>query len=757
MPKFPRRAFVLAVGLALGVLGAVPPGALRADDGAATALADQVETELRRVHYARVERELTAAPTEGLTDEQRAARTSLIAALRAYRERGDFGRNRLDSDRRLHLFVDDDGRRCAVAELLHVTGEDGLVSDVARADNLVHVAELADDARFRRWLDRCGLTLEEAARIQAPAYPEGAETRPAPGPMAASNSNSGGTREPTDDPNGGKEPASDKSKGGESSAGGDPAASPPTAGAASGHTIGGRGAPRTQRAGADAWWMWWEFGKLEFLRPAHDVVALSPRTVTAGVTLDDAMAREARRDEVLMAVRPLLADADPAVRASAVTTIGRLAGAAFTDGIIALLRDPAPEVRSRAILALGAAGSARAAQTLLAIARTGRAAKDGDDLGPDARPLAILALGMARRRGLAQDFSAEIAAIFAEAKRRDAEDLGTAAEFHAALAPADGLVTILEAAATDRNAPDALRARHIELAAVARPLPATPAVVRGLQDALAGRGVETRRSAAIALGRTEHELVAPHLMTAFEVEREPLARGFLLIAIGRRGGDRAKTFLAEQMNSGDAALRPWAALASALIVRRADAPELRAAIRSADIPDGARCLALGLAGDAASVEKTGAILREAAAPADRLYAAAALGLIGGDEAHDVLVSALVHEKDEQIRTEICQALGGMGRPADAARIAGALAQTKSGRRAAHWGAAAGFHRTEEMLTALMKLVADPATTPAARAAAVEGLGLLLDPAPRPTLPALLRDANFAVMPSWLRTALTTTL
>lgn len=751
MPKFPRRAFVLALGLALGALGAVPPGALRADDGAAAALADHVETELRRVHYARVERELAAAPTEGLTDEQRAARTSLIAALRAYRERGDFGRNRLDSDRRLHLFVDDDGRRCAVAELLHVTGEDGLVSDVARADNLVHVAELADDARFRRWLDRCGLTLEEAARIQAPSTRfSRAEEPAADGVQSYGADGRPSPRDPSDTPDSGDD-------GGDEPSGTGERAPPPPSGPAGSPSLGGRTASRASRESGDPWWLWWEFGKLEFLRPAHDAVALAPRTVTGGVALDAGVLREARRDEVIMAVRPLLTDADPHVRAAAATTLGRLAGGAFLDGLLPLLADPQPVVRDRAILALGAAGSARAASTLVAIAKQGRASHGGDDLGPDARPLAILALGVARRRGLAQEFSADITAVLADAKRRDAENLGAAAEFHAAIAPSAALVPALDAAAGDRNAPDALRARHIEIAAVARPALPTPVVIRGLQDALAGRGVETRRSAAIALGRTEHDLVAPHLITAFEVEREPLARGFLLIAIGRRGGNRAAGFLSGQIAEGDAVHRPWAALAAALMARRGESPELRATIRSAEIADGARCLALALSGDRTGSGTARDVLLRAPSPVDRQYAAAALGLIGDDAARDALIAGLALESQEQVRVEICQSLGGLGRPDDAARIADALAGAKSPRRSTHWGAAAGFHRTEEMLTALMKLVADPATTPAARAAAVEGLGLLLDPAPRPTLPALLRDANFAVMPSWLRTALTTTL
>ena len=44
MPKLPRRAFVLALGLAFGVLGAVPQGFVRADDVTATAEGFEVTT-----------------------------------------------------------------------------------------------------------------------------------------------------------------------------------------------------------------------------------------------------------------------------------------------------------------------------------------------------------------------------------------------------------------------------------------------------------------------------------------------------------------------------------------------------------------------------------------------------------------------------------------------------------------------------------------------------------------------------------------
>ncbi|MDB4931641.1 MAG: hypothetical protein JWM10_4125, partial [Myxococcaceae bacterium] len=67
------------------------------------------------------------------------------------------------------VFVDGDGARCAMAALIESTGDGALVDRVARAHNLAAVRELAGDPGLVAWLDRNGLTLAEAARIQ-PSY-----------------------------------------------------------------------------------------------------------------------------------------------------------------------------------------------------------------------------------------------------------------------------------------------------------------------------------------------------------------------------------------------------------------------------------------------------------------------------------------------------------------------------------------------------------------------------------------------------------
>jgi hypothetical protein len=99
---------------------------------------------------------------------QRLARRLLLAELARYRARGRFPRNHDFVEPTPH-FVDAAGTRCAVAHLLDVSGEGGLVRSIAHRRNHARVAELVDEARLVAWLEAAGLSLEEAALIQ-PSY-----------------------------------------------------------------------------------------------------------------------------------------------------------------------------------------------------------------------------------------------------------------------------------------------------------------------------------------------------------------------------------------------------------------------------------------------------------------------------------------------------------------------------------------------------------------------------------------------------------
>lgn len=163
----------LAIGV-VSLASLVLAGAATRPSDARTLTSSAARTEFEhgevtriRSHFDSVLAELTIAPApSGIAG---ARRTVLVAALRAYRDRGVFPHNYDFPDRAVPYFVDRrTGTLCAVAHLLASTGRRDIVDRVARANNNVWVAELATDTAFNGWLATNGLSLAEAARIQVP-------------------------------------------------------------------------------------------------------------------------------------------------------------------------------------------------------------------------------------------------------------------------------------------------------------------------------------------------------------------------------------------------------------------------------------------------------------------------------------------------------------------------------------------------------------------------------------------------------------
>ena len=122
---------------------------------------------LRR-HFAVVERELLGRDVSGLSPAQRAARAEQVRLLRRYAAEGRFPRNEYLPSQ-VPFFRDIRGNLCAMAFLIAASGRGDIVDHVARTRNNAYVPALADEPGLAAWLDRHGLTLAEAARIQ-PAY-----------------------------------------------------------------------------------------------------------------------------------------------------------------------------------------------------------------------------------------------------------------------------------------------------------------------------------------------------------------------------------------------------------------------------------------------------------------------------------------------------------------------------------------------------------------------------------------------------------
>lgn len=132
------------------------------------ALATGAERARIQAHLSGAEEEVRRRDVAHLDPGQQARRARLMELLAAYRTRGVFPKNP-DFAWPMPYFVDAAGTRCAMAELIHATGGEALVEEIALVDNNAFVPELATDPRLVAWLDHHGLSLGEATRIQ-PEY-----------------------------------------------------------------------------------------------------------------------------------------------------------------------------------------------------------------------------------------------------------------------------------------------------------------------------------------------------------------------------------------------------------------------------------------------------------------------------------------------------------------------------------------------------------------------------------------------------------
>jgi HEAT repeat protein len=265
------------------------------------------------------------------------------------------------------------------------------------------------------------------------------------------------------------------------------------------------------------------------------------------------------------------------------------------------------------------------------------------------------------------------------------------------------------------------------------------------------------------MGEIGSPLALPALMTAQDLEREPLTRGFLLVSIGRQGGPAARDFLLEVLTEGDRFEQPWAALGLGLWSRDEADPAVLAALRrtAGSIRDrssvGATWLALGLARDAGSTEALSAALAGGDDPRTRSYAAYSLAMIGTPDAHAKLIESLAGESSSMARAAIGLSLGIVGNPEDAGRLIDLVRTTRVPELQGQAATAVAFHGSIEGFHGLGRLSSTSNTTDLARSAAIDGLGMQLSATPVLSMAELSRSANFTLFGDWLADALQTTL
>ncbi len=131
------------------------------------------EDDRLRAHFEWVIAILRAQDTSALDADLAARRSSTIAELEAYAERGEFPRNTVSLEAFAPAFVDDRGVACAVADLMMRSGDDGvlLAGRIRDRLNLASIGEMlgAMPDELAAWAQRAGLTPVEMALIQ-PSY-----------------------------------------------------------------------------------------------------------------------------------------------------------------------------------------------------------------------------------------------------------------------------------------------------------------------------------------------------------------------------------------------------------------------------------------------------------------------------------------------------------------------------------------------------------------------------------------------------------
>lgn len=147
---------------------------------------DAVEADRARIreHLSRVQEELRAVDTSGMSEARRAARAQRIEALHAYAKRGVFPRNTGHPGTTHPYFIDLEGRSCAVAHLMIDSGAGQLADAVQRDHGVDYVADMGTPG-IGDWAELSGLTVAELAAIQ-PGYCN-CETEPQFDPVCGTN------------------------------------------------------------------------------------------------------------------------------------------------------------------------------------------------------------------------------------------------------------------------------------------------------------------------------------------------------------------------------------------------------------------------------------------------------------------------------------------------------------------------------------------------------------------------------------------
>jgi len=459
-----------------------------------------------------------------------------------------------------------------------------------------------------------------------------------------------------------------------------PPGGPPPAGPAGGiATPGGGRRPAPKAMTFENWLFWWAHNR--------DAIVLewtAPRPALA----EDARARIIAALEETGAT----AGAHPAIREAALIALARADGTGERARYLVKHAAPKSGTAEGAVLALAMLPAAPPEVRELLIA-----AADDASRPKGVRVRAVLVLGLLR------DASDEAFGCLERRVRGNALDLSVSAFLAMGLAGdasrVPGMVGGLESGKVGGR-----KLRDLERAHLAGALGrigdarAIDTVLRVLR----GKGLHARRAAAIALGGLvpaappdRQPALVGKLARALGAERDPTARNFFVVSLGRICGDartdvRAKTrclklLTGEFQDGHETRERPYAALALGL-AREGDAAvserirRALAELRGDEVALGALAISLGLLGDDGA--ETTKLLARIAADRGlekklRGSAVVALGLAGVESAKPVVRGVLMEREDRDLRIDAAIAARLLGDEEAEAPLIAVLTHPKS--------------------------------------------------------------------------------
>ncbi len=419
----------------------------------------------------------------------------------------------------------------------------------------------------------------------------------------------------------------------------------------------------------DYWWnqnAWIRFGELARDRRHRPTTGSGHNSKVPLAELPESGASVEIR--ILARLRVGARDGDAGLRAASLLALGKSKNAASILDLKDALMDPEPEVREAAILGLGILGRSEVIDHLGAIALS--TAEASGLLGgrvPDsrAREMALFALGLlpdSRAHGILAQVAA--ASSTESDLPRDAATIAIAAlGIHGDPTHRSLLIGILTAASRSDHE------RATAAVSLGRLRDRDPAAVKALLNALGAKSPLIVQGASLALGAIatpSDRNVIEALAAAIDTQRDPLARGLALLAMGSIGGpDAYQRCAAELQATGPTA--GYAALATGIAAHSAGKPrELKDLLSTLSRRSGdpkvraALALAHGLAGHQGATRELSRDLSDASTGDERAMSACSLALLAHRECVPALREALKDDDDPTFQHHAALSLALLG-------------------------------------------------------------------------------------------------